>query len=176
MFYYTVYKTTNVINQRYYIGMHKTDNPYDKYLGSGKLLKRAIEKYSRQYFSKEILFIFDNEEKMKAKEAEVVVPNSIDPKSYNLCPGGHGGFGYINSSQEIILKRDKREYKVLGAIIKNKLYAGKRKHIFESRYYLNPKFCLECKEIIVWEKKDNKFCNQSCGAKFNNRQRKISFG
>jgi len=91
--FYTIYKTTNRINGKFYIGKHQTKNLDDGYLGSGKLLKRAITKYGIEHFSKQILHIFDNEAHMNAKEKELVV---ISEQSYNLCPGGKGGFGYIN--------------------------------------------------------------------------------
>ena len=52
---YTVYKTVNLVNGKYYIGVHKTDNPYDDYIGSGKLIKRAIKKYGKDSFHKEII-------------------------------------------------------------------------------------------------------------------------
>ena len=92
--YYTIYKVTNKLNNKHYIGKHQTKNLDDGYMGSGKLLKRAIEKHGVENFTKEILHVFDNEEDMNAKEAELVV---LDEHSYNLCPGGHGGFGYINT-------------------------------------------------------------------------------
>lgn len=91
--YFTVYKTTNNVNGKYYIGKHKTDFLGDNYLGSGKLLKQAINKYGVESFSKEILFVFDNEKDMNDKEKELVV---ISEETYNLCEGGNGGFDYIN--------------------------------------------------------------------------------
>ena len=93
--FYTIYKITNKINGKFYIGMHKTNNLEDGYMGSGKLIKRAIEKHGVDNFKKEILHIFNDEDKMIAKEKELVV---LSEQSYNLCDGGKGGFGYINHS------------------------------------------------------------------------------
>ena len=90
---YTIYRITNLINSKYYIGKHQTEDLNDGYMGSGKLIKRAIAKYGIENFQKEILFDFDNEEDMAAKEKELVV---ISENTYNLCEGGNGGFGYIN--------------------------------------------------------------------------------
>lgn len=91
--YFTIYKITNTINNKHYIGKHQTKDLNDGYMGSGKLIKSAIKKYGIENFMKEILFVFDNEAEMNAKEAELVI---IDESSYNLCEGGKGGFGYIN--------------------------------------------------------------------------------
>lgn len=92
---YTVYKTTNKINGKYYIGSHRTHNPNDGYLGSGVALRRAIEKYEKENFSKEVLFVFDNPEEMFAKEKELV---EIGEHSYNLMEGGKGGFDHIDNT------------------------------------------------------------------------------
>lgn len=62
-------------------------------MGSGKLLKRAIKKYGIENFDKEIVCLSSSEEEMNIKEKELVV---LSEQSYNLCPGGEGGFGYIN--------------------------------------------------------------------------------
>ena len=93
--YFTVYKIINKINNKYYIGKHQTIDLNDGYMGSGKLLKRAIKKYGVENFTKEILFVFDNEQNMNDKEKELVI---ISEETYNLCEGGKGGFGYINAN------------------------------------------------------------------------------
>jgi dissimilatory sulfite reductase (desulfoviridin) alpha/beta subunit len=91
-----------------YIGKHITNDPNDSYLGSGKHLNRAIKKYGKENFVKEVLHIFDNEDDMNAKEAELVNEEFLLRNDvYNLCPGGQGGFGYINSNNEITSARNK---------------------------------------------------------------------
>ena len=52
---YYVYKITNKINGKWYIGKRKHRLPFnDPYMGSGKLIKVAIEKYGKDNFTKEI--------------------------------------------------------------------------------------------------------------------------
>jgi hypothetical protein len=88
---YIVYKTTNLINGKYYIGKHATDNINDSYLGSGKALKRAIKKYGKENFKREILAVFNNESECYLAEEQLVDPT--DTQSYNTAPGGLGGAG-----------------------------------------------------------------------------------
>jgi hypothetical protein len=110
--FYTIYKITNKINNKFYIGMHKTENLDDSYMGSGKLLKKAINKYGIDNFTKEILHVFDNEEDMKIKEKELVILNEM---SYNLCEGGKGGWSFVNRcilSKEDRRKRGKKTYEI----------------------------------------------------------------
>ena len=96
--YYLIYKITNTINNKIYIGKHQTDNKDDDYMGSGKILKRAIEKYGIDKFKKEILFECNSLEEMNVKEAEIVNDEFITRlDTYNVKLGGQGGFDYINT-------------------------------------------------------------------------------
>ena len=78
---FTVYKILNLTTNEYYIGVHKTSNPNDNYLGSGLHIKNQIKKYGKENFKKEILFEFDKEEDAYQKEIELVDANIAD----SLC-------------------------------------------------------------------------------------------
>lgn len=96
---YCIYKVTNTINQKIYVGVHRTTNVDDDYLGSGKRIKAAIVKYGKDVFRKEILHIFNSKEEAYDREQEIVNENFIkNEKTYNLIPGGLGGFERINES------------------------------------------------------------------------------
>ena len=95
--YYLIYKITNTINNKIYIGKHQTNNKDDGYMGSGKILKRAIEKYGVDKFKKEILFECATLEEMNQKEADIVDDEFVARlDTYNIKLGGQGGFDYIN--------------------------------------------------------------------------------
>lgn len=90
--YYTIYRTTNLINGKFYIGKHKTNIINDNYFGSGIAVTQAIKKYGKENFIKEILFVFNNELDMNNKEKELVneilISNFL---CYNNGLGGEGG-------------------------------------------------------------------------------------
>lgn len=87
--YYFIYKTTNLINNKIYIGKHKTDNIEDNYFGSGKLLKRAIQKYGLENFKFEILLFLQNQSELDLAERYIVDKEFCDRSdTYNLSIGG----------------------------------------------------------------------------------------
>jgi len=94
---YIIYRVTNTVNGKIYIGKHQTAEINDTYMGSGKILKAAIKKYGLAAFAKEILHVFDSEIEMNTMEKELVTEDfCVRPDTYNLCVGGKGGFSYIN--------------------------------------------------------------------------------
>jgi len=91
--YHYIYKTTCILTNRYYIGMHSTDNIDDNYLGSGKRLWNSINYHGRENHKKEILEFFSNREELKLREKKIVDKELInDHYCMNLQLGGGGGF------------------------------------------------------------------------------------
>ena len=99
MKYFYLYQITNLVNGKIYIGVHQTSSMEDGYMGSGKVILRAYEKYGIDNFTKVVLETFDNSESMFAREKEVVTDEFLlREDTYNLRRGGFGGFDYINKS------------------------------------------------------------------------------
>ena len=97
---YYLYEIKNTVNGKIYVGVHKTCDVNDGYMGSGKALMLAYEKYGRDKFTKTILEYFNSSEDMFAREKEVVTEEFISRKdTYNMRRGGRGGFDHINNSR-----------------------------------------------------------------------------
>lgn len=97
---YLIYKITNKLDNKFYVGKHKTENKDDEYFGSGVLLGRAVEKHGKENFNKEILFECASLEEMNKKETDIVDEEFIArDDTYNIMLGGCGGFDHINKNQ-----------------------------------------------------------------------------
>jgi hypothetical protein len=91
--YHYLYKITSLKNNRYYIGMHSTDNLEDGYFGGGKRIKNSVKKHGKDAHRKEILEFFENRELLRQREIQIVNEDLLkDPLCMNLQPGGGGGF------------------------------------------------------------------------------------
>ena len=86
-----IYKITNLINGKIYIG--KDENDRVSYMGSGKLIRMAIKKYGLENFRKEIVESVNNRELLKQREIFWIdYYNAMDKSiGYNIAKGGHGG-------------------------------------------------------------------------------------
>lgn len=91
--YFYLYRVTNLINGKIYIGIHMTSNMKDCYYASGRAINQALRKYGKQNFKREILEYFSSEEEMLAREAEIVDEKFLERNdTYNLAEGGnHAG-------------------------------------------------------------------------------------
>lgn len=106
MFYGYIYLTTNLINDKKYIGKRTIkeglDPNNDLYLGSGTLIKKAIEKYGEKNFKKEILKFVISEEELNSSEIEFISEyNAVNSDDfYNILPGGMGENVFKHLSDE----------------------------------------------------------------------------
>lgn len=119
---YIIYKTTNLINGKIYVGQHST-SANDGYLGSGKLIKRAIEKYGKENFIRETLEICTKE---NVDEKEIYWIDNlrvIDVNiGYNIDKGGFGrSKGFKDSHSTKYKKRLMRLGKKHSKSTKNKM-------------------------------------------------------
>lgn len=99
---YIIYKTTNLVNRKYYIGQHTTDVLDDGYLGSGVRFRAALKKYGKESFSREILAHAESPEQLNALEAFYVGWEEVNNKNcYNLRTGGDNGEHSMESKNKI---------------------------------------------------------------------------
>lgn len=130
-----VYLITNTVNGKIYVGKHETLDPDDDYMGSGKLLKRAQNKYGLDKFTKTILADFDEPWSMANMEAAIVDEEFIKRKdTYNITLGGNGGFYYAMKRWRALQQDDeykKREQQVLKARWKDDAYREKMREVYQ---------------------------------------------
>lgn len=109
---YIVYKTTNKINNKFYVGVHKTsDLDNDCYYGSGKYLLASINKYGKWNFEREVLHIYHSERVAYKRESYIVNKEFLEREdTMNLKLGGIGGFLHTKES----LEKAKRTRKLNG--------------------------------------------------------------
>jgi hypothetical protein len=101
-----VYMTTCNINGKKYVGKYEGKET-DLYLGSGKLLRRAIRKYGLENFTRIILERYQTAEETRLGEQYWISKfNAVDSDEfYNIAAGGEGGntFAGIKGSNRIQL-------------------------------------------------------------------------
>ncbi len=86
------YKTQNLLNGKFYCGIHSTDDLNDGYLGSGFNIKESIKKYGKENFLRDILIFFESREKAFEYEESFLNEEVLsDSQCYNISPGGNRG-------------------------------------------------------------------------------------
>lgn len=86
---YIIYKITNLINGKIYIGKHKCNKLDDNYFGSGKCLQQAINKYGIENFIFHLEIDLTNQTEMDLLEEYVVNEDFLKRDDvYNISRGG----------------------------------------------------------------------------------------
>lgn len=109
-----IYKTTNIINNKIYIGQHVSPvfEP-DKYIGSGKRLQLALKKYGRENFKNELLCECNSQQELDEKEIYYInIFNSTNRTiGYNLTSGGQ--LNTQTTKGRIWVKKDNHSTQIL---------------------------------------------------------------
>jgi hypothetical protein len=136
-----VYITTNLVNGKKYIGSHKDNNP--NYLGSGVLLSKAIKKYGKDNFAREIIWNGLEEERYFIEEKAIKDYNAVeDCNYYNVSDKGTGlpkGFKWdkkVLDKYRELRKQRFNKYRQSNIAEFTKTEAGK-KHLKELNLYVN---------------------------------------
>lgn len=186
--YHFLYKTTNLINGKYYYGMHSTFKLDDGYLGSGKRLRYSIRKYGKENFYLEILNFYNSREELISAEIELITEDLLnDNLCINLKKGGLGGSTpeHIkilsiagNSKLKELRMNDEFKYNWLNK--KNKFKTGINNHNYgkSNNYFLNKKHSDETKQKIgntnsIKQKGENNSQFGTCWITKDNENKKI---
>lgn len=127
-----IYLTRNDINDKIYVGKRQKSTFQKSYIGSGTVLRLAVEKYGKEHFSSTVLeWCNDKETLCKAERRWIKFYREQGCKMYNITCGGEGGFPswrlYSEEKQKEILKKNSDAHK--GE--RNPFYG--RKHTLEEK-------------------------------------------
>lgn len=97
-----IYKTTNLVNGKIYIGQHKHKSFDVNYKGSGKIITQAIEKYGFENFSCKVIEYVNSSKEADEKERYWIAHyrKLLHDNLYNIMAGGNGNF-YERVSEEV---------------------------------------------------------------------------
>lgn len=98
-----VYKITNLINGKTYVGQRKIvrDKTWDDYYGSGKLIQQAIAKYGKENFLKELISYADSQEELLELENSAINEFKLEGAcEYNLVIYTPSPDNHVNASPE----------------------------------------------------------------------------
>ena len=107
MFMY-IYKITNLLNGKIYVGKHTCKNIENLYYGSGVAIKSAIKKYGKENFKKDVLCFCESEDELNSMEIEWISKLGAFGNGYNMTKGGEGQLGRKPTDAEIEKARKSR--------------------------------------------------------------------
>lgn len=109
-----IYKTTNLINGKIYVGKHEASAFDTSYIGSGVVFSKALKKYGKKNFKCELIEAVDSKEDLNIREKFWITRfKARDTKiGYNINKGGEGNQGYKHTAEcKAALSEKKKKYK-----------------------------------------------------------------
>ena len=175
-----VYIIENDINDKIYIGVHKTDNLDDGYMGSGLALQRAYKKYGTEHFKKTIISFHDTYKEALEEENRIVDKDFVlREDTYNLHIGGfhwEGGskslFEKMSNAQKLRFK-DKSAREHLSKNFKECWENEEYRKMMEEKVYSNSERNQKISEGRSKWAKDNPEENRKLMDKINHNPEKI---
>ena len=96
---YNIYKTTNLVNRKFYWGVHDSIDENNGYLGSGTVLRKAIKKYGKENFRRVTKLLYDTAKEAYEDEAFIVDAKMVARRDcYNEHVGGKGGWSHVDNT------------------------------------------------------------------------------
>lgn len=145
-----IYKITNIINNKWYIGSRKGSFILDDYMGSGTALKSAIKKYGIENFKKEILLACEESDRWFFEENEL---KNTDAKNNNMS------YNLVNTSSigtSGKMMNELTKFKIskanTGKIKPQSFYDKKRKYNENYNFYNIEKGLVVCTPYELCEK------------------------
>lgn len=127
MFIHYTYKITNLINGKMYIGKHTQEFGFiDDYMGSGKIIKKSIDKYGLENFKKDILEFHESSEEAYEAEAHLITKDIVESDLYYNVVYGGKGFAHGDKHTlygKVLVEKDGSRY----YISKDDYYSGSYK-------------------------------------------------
>ncbi len=153
-----IYLTTNKINNKKYIGQHKSNKHDKRYLGSGRIILDAIQKYGRDNFILEILEWCSSPEQLNEREKYWISKHNavLDENYYNLDRGGKGSHQYTCVEET----KEKLSNAASGRIVINN--GDDIKHIYPDELENYPDWV---RGYPLWYKEDRKTLNKELAKK-----------
>ena len=118
-----IYKITNTKNGKVYVG--KTNGKREYYFGSGKLLKRAIEKYGKESFTIEVIEECSDDVANEREMFWIRNLNTIVPNGYNISLGGEGGDTISHNPRKASICKQ-----ISNTLVKSGAFSGKNNPMF----------------------------------------------
>lgn len=131
--YHIVYLTTNIINQKIYIGVHSTYNLNDGYLGKGTAIKNARKKYGYTSFKRQILYFCLTREDAFELESQIVDESFVlRENTYNLTTGGIESYDHKkhpnrDKFKHIYAENARKGYASMSEDKKQQMFANRKK-------------------------------------------------